>query len=320
MNRLKTAVKKIISHISQFIIVLIGITLLTFSIMYLSPRNPAELWLAGSDGNAGIISEEAIAEQERIMGLDKPFIVQYANWLVNVAKGDLGVSYATRRPVATELAEHMAPTVAMTFISLALTVIIAVPLGILCAVYKDKIPDNILRIFSFIGISLPSFVISLLFLWFFSIKLKLMPVIAPNGIRGLILPIVVLVIQCSSKMIRQVRAIILDQLDQPYVEGAHMRGVRYRTILFSHVLKNSAAPILICISIYVGIFLGGSAIIEGIFSVNGLGRLAVSSVARLDYNMLQGFVLWCALVYLIVNLIVDIVSALIDPRIKYDRI
>ena len=99
-----------------------------------------------------------------------------------------------------------------------------------------------------------------------------------------------------------------------------MRGVRYRTILFSHVLKNSAAPILTCISIYVGIFLGGSAIIEGIFSVNGLGRLAVSSVARLDYNMLQGFVLWCALVYLIVNLIVDIVSALIDPRIKYDRI
>ena len=180
MNRLKTAVKKIISHISQFIIVLIGITLLTFSIMYLSPRNPAELWLAGSDGNAGIISEEAIAEQERIMGLDKPFIVQYVNWLANVAKGDLGVSYATRRPVATELAEHMAPTVAMTFISLALTVIIAVPLGILCAVYKDKIPDNILRIFSFIGISLPSFVISLLFLWFFCIKLKLMPVIAPN--------------------------------------------------------------------------------------------------------------------------------------------
>lgn len=320
MNRLKTAVKKIISHISQFIIVLIGITLLTFSIMYLSPRNPAELWLAGSDGNAGIISEEAIAEQERIMGLDKPFIVQYVNWLANVAKGDLGVSYATRRPVATELAEHMAPTVAMTFISLALTVIIAVPLGILCAVYKDKIPDNILRIFSFIGISLPSFVISLLFLWFFCIKLKLMPVIAPNGIRGLILPIAVLVIQCSSKMIRQVRAIILDQLDQPYVEGARMRGVRYRTILFSHVLKNSAAPIMTCISIYVGIFLGGSAIIEGIFSINGLGRLAVSSVARLDYNMLQGFVLWCAIVYLIVNLIVDIVSALIDPRIKYDRI
>lgn len=320
MNRLKTAAKKIISHISQFILVLIGITLLTFSIMYLSPRNPAELWLAGSDGNAGIISEEAIAEQERIMGLDKPFIVQYVNWLVNVAKGDLGVSYATKRPVATELAEHMSPTVAMTFISLAITVIISVPLGILCAVYKDKIPDNILRIFSFIGISLPSFVMSLLFLWLFCIKLKLMPVIAPNGIRGLILPITVLVIQCSSKMIRQVRAIILEQLDQPYVEGARMRGVRYSTILFSHVLKNSAASILTCISIYVGIFLGGSAIIEGIFSINGLGRLAVSSVARLDYNMLQGFVLWCALVYLIVNLTVDILSAIVDPRIKYDRI
>ena len=110
---------------------------------------------------------------------------------------------------------------------------------------------------------------------------------------------------------------MLEQLEQPYVEGAVMRGVSYRRILFTHVLKNCAAPILTCISIYVGLFLGGSTIIEGIFSINGLGKMAVNSVARLDYNMLQGFVLWCAIAYLIVNLTVDIISALIDPRIKY---
>lgn len=317
MGRMKIVFRKILSQIVQFLIVIIGITLLTFSIMYLSPKNPAELWLAGSDGNVGIISEEAIEKQEKIMGLDKPFIVQYGNWLLNVAKGDLGTSFITKRPVLQEIKEHMAPTVEMTAVSLAVTVIIAIPLGILCAVYKDRWIDNIFRIFSFIGISVPSFVISLVFLWMFCIKLRIMPVIAPVGLKGLVLPSAVLVIQCSSKMIRQIRAIVLEQLEQPYVEGAVMRGVSYRRILFTHVLKNCAAPILTCISIYVGLFLGGSTIIEGIFSINGLGKMAVNSVARLDYNMLQGFVLWCAIAYLIVNLTVDIISALIDPRIKY---
>ena len=317
MGRMKIVFRKILSQIVQFLIVIIGITLLTFSIMYLSPKNPAELWLAGSDGNVGIISEEAIEKQEKIMGLDKPFIVQYGNWLLNVARGDLGTSFVTKRPVSQEIKEHMAPTVEMTAVSLAVTVIIAIPLGILCAVYKDRWIDNIFRIFSFIGISVPSFVISLVFLWLFCIKLKIMPVIAPVGLKGLVLPSAVLVIQCSSKMIRQIRAIVLEQLEQPYVEGAVMRGVSYRRILFTHVLKNCAAPILTCISIYVGLFLGGSTIIEGIFSINGLWKMAVNSVARLDYNMLQGFVLWCAIAYLIVNLTVDIISALIDPRIKY---
>ena len=317
MGRMKIVFRKILSQIVQFLIVIIGITLLTFSIMYLSPKNPAELWLAGSDGNVGIISEEAIEKQEKIMGLDKPFIVQYGNWLLNVARGDLGTSFVTKRPVSQEIKEHMAPTVEMTAVSLAVTVIIAIPLGILCAVYKDRWIANIFRIFSFIGISVPSFVISLVFLWLFCIKLKIMPVIAPVGLKGLVLPSAVLVIQCSSKMIRQIRAIVLEQLEQPYVEGAVMRGVSYRRILFTHVLKNCAAPILTCISIYVGLFLGGSTIIEGIFSINGLGKMAVNSVARLDYNMLQGFVLWCAIAYLIVNLTVDIISALIDPRIKY---
>lgn len=317
MGRMKIVFRKILSQIVQFLIVIIGITLLTFSIMYLSPKNPAELWLAGSDGNVGIISEEAIEKQEKIMGLDKPFIVQYGNWLLNVARGDLGTSFITKRPISQEIKEHMAPTVEMTAVSLAVTVIIAIPLGILCAVYKDRWIDNIFRIFSFIGISVPSFVISLVFLWLFCIKLRIMPVIAPVGLKGLVLPSAVLVIQCSSKMIRQIRAIVLEQLEQPYVEGAVMRGVSYRRILFTHVLKNCAAPILTCISIYVGLFLGGSTIIEGIFSINGLGKMAVNSVARLDYNMLQGFVLWCAIAYLIVNLTVDIISALIDPRIKY---
>ncbi|MGI6013840.1 MAG: ABC transporter permease [Oscillospiraceae bacterium] len=319
MNRIKAVLYKILAQLLQFSIVLIGITFLTFSIMFLSPKNPAELWLAGTDGHVGMISEEAIREQEHIMGLDKPFLVQYGSWLVDVVQGDLGISFSSKRPVSEELYRHMGPTVSMTVLSLSVTVLLSVPLGILCAVYKDRLLDNIMRGISFIGISLPSFVLSLIFLWFFCMKLNLMPVISSDGIKGIILPSCVLILQCTSKMTRQVRAIVLEQLDQPYVDGAIIRGVKYRTILFSHVLKNSAAPILTCISIYVGLLLGGSAVIEGIFSVNGLGRLAVSSAARLDQYVLQGFVLWIALVYLLVNLAVDILSSIIDPKVKYGR-
>lgn len=310
---------KIIMQLLHFVIVLLGISFLTFSILFLSPRNPAELWLAGSDGNVGMISEEAIAEQERIMGLDKPFLVQYGTWLGKALQGNFGISFTYNTPVTEEIAKHMGPTVWMTVISLTVTILLAVPLGVLCAVYKDRLLDNVMRIFSFFGISLPSFLTSIIFLWFFCIKMEWLPVISKGGAIGILLPSAVLILQFVAKLTRQVRAVILEQLEQPYVDGAITRGVKFKNILFGHVLKNSAAPILTCISIYVGLAFGGSAVIEGIFSVDGLGRMAVSSVARLDIYVIQGFVLWVAIVYLVVNLLVDILSAMIDPRIKYNR-
>lgn len=319
MNRAGAVVRRVISEGLQFAVMFIGVSLLTFFIMFLSPKNPAELWLAGSDGNVGMISEEAIREQERIMGLDQPFLVQYGRWLGKAVTGDLGTSFTSKRPVTEELAGNLKPTLATTAFALTITVLISVPGGILCAVYKDKPFDNIMRMFSFVGISVPSFVLSLVLLWVFCMKLQVIPVLSPDGFRGILLPSAVLIVQCSAKMIRQVRAIILEQLEQPYVDGAVTRGVPYRRILFSHVLKNSAAPILTCISIYIGLLLGGSAVIEGIFSVKGIGRLAVSSVARLDLYVIQGFALLVALIYLVVNLLVDFFSALIDPRIKYGR-
>lgn len=319
-KRIKTIAYKIGMQILNFAIVLVGISFLTFSILFLSPRNPAELWLAGSDGNVGTISEEAIAQQEHIMGLDRPFMVQYISWLGKAAKGDLGMSFTYNIPVTDVLVQNMGPTVCMTVISLVVSVLFSVPLGILCAVYQDRMLDNVMRIFSFFGISLPSFLTSILLLWFCCIKMKWFPVISEEGIKGVFLPSLVLILQFTAKMTRQIRAIILEQLEQPYVDGAIIRGVKSGEILFSHVLKNSAAPILTCISIYVGLAFGGSAVIEGIFSVNGLGRMAVSSVARLDIYVIQGFVLWVALTYLVVNLLVDIVSAILDPRIKYNQI
>jgi ABC-type dipeptide/oligopeptide/nickel transport system permease component len=317
MGRRAAVLKKTGALLARSAVVLLGISFITFLILYLSPKNPAELWLVGTDGNAGIVSDEAIAQQEKLMGLDKPFIVQYGRWLGDILKGDMGTSFTSGKPVSQELVSHMWPTAVMTASCLGLTILISVPLGVFCAARKDGVTDNIARLFSFVGISIPSFVLSLVLLWAVCFKLGWLPIIPEDGISGLILPIIVLTVQCSAKMTRQVRAIVLEQLDSPYVEGAVMRGVSRRRILFAHVLRNSAAPILTCAGVYVGVLLGGSAVIEGIFSVNGLGKLAVSSVGRMDYNVLLGFVLWCAAVYLAVNLAVDIISAMIDPRIRY---
>ena len=300
MNKWKNTGKKVVSSLLQTILVLTGITIVTFLILYLAPGNPAEIWLTGGDANVGQISEEAIREQEEKMGLDKPFLVQYGTWLIRVFQGDLGKSMTTSAPVAEELAKHIVPTL----------------LGVYCAVYRDRLLDNIVRTFSFLGISMPSFFISLVLLWIFCLKLQVLPVIASNDWKGMVLPAAVLVIQCSSKLTRQVRAVVLEQLNQDYVKGAAARGVDERTILFSHVLKNALVPILTWCSIYFGVMLGGAAVIETIFSWDGIGKLAIESVSRLDYFMIQGFVLWVAVIFLLVNFVVDLLSAVIDPRIK----
>ena len=320
MRHLGTVYKKIAISAVQTAVILIGITLVTFFILHISPVNPAEIYLMGNSGNVGQVSQEAIEEQEKKMGLDKPFIVQYASWLNNVAHGDLGKSMTTSKPVKDEIAEHAVPTAVLTAVSLLITVLISVPLGIYCAVKKDRALDNIVRIFSFLGISMPSFFISLVLLWIFCLKLQVLPVIAQRSPKGMILPAAVLIIQCSSKYIRQVRAVVLEQLNQEYVMGAAARGVSERDILFKHVLKNSAVPILTWCGMYFGIMLGGASVIETIFSWDGLGKLAVESVTTLDYYMIQGFVLWTAVVFLIVNFAVDVAGDIIDPRVKRGRI
>ena len=207
-KRMKTMMKKTGMQILHFVIVLIGISFLTFSILFLSPRNPAELWLAGSDGNVGIISEEAIAEQEHIMGLDRPFLVQYGSWLGKAARGDLGISFTYNAPVTEVIAKNMWPTIYMTIISLSVSILLSVPLGILCAVYRDRMLDNFMRVFSFFGISLPSFLTSIIFLWFFCIKMGWFPVVSEEGLKGIFLPSLVLILQFTAKMTRQIRAII----------------------------------------------------------------------------------------------------------------
>lgn len=308
--------KKIIMPVCRILIVLIGITFLSFSLMYLGPGDPAEKYLAGGDGNKGTVSEEAIQAQREKWGLDKPFLVQYGVWLGKVFHGNLGNSYSTGRPVLQELTKKAGPTASLAFASMLVCIIISVPLGVLCAYQKDGVIDNISRIFSFIGISLPSFLVSLILLYVLSVHYHWFSISGENGIKGLLLPMAVLAFQSSAKLTRQVRSVILTELGRPYVQGARARGVSKNRILFCHVLRNSWMPILTLIGIHFGIQLGGAAVVESVFSWQGLGQLAVSAVRSSDYTLLQGIVLWLAILYLVINFLIDASYAVLDPRVR----
>ena len=309
-------IKKILMPVCRILIVLIGITFLSFSLMYLGPGDPAEKYLAGGDGNKGTISEEAIQAQREKWGRDKPFLVQYGVWLGRVFHGNLGNSYSTGRPVLQELTKKAGPTASLAFASMLVCIIISVPLGVLSAYHKDGVIDNISRIFSFIGISLPSFLVSLILLYVLSVRYHWFSISGENGIKAILLPMAVLAFQSSAKLTRQVRSVVLAELNRPYVQGARARGVSKNRILFCHVLRNSWMPILTLIGIHFGIQLGGAAVVESVFSWQGLGQLAVSAVRSSDYTLLQGIVLWLAIMYLVINFIIDISYAGLDPRVR----
>lgn len=308
--------KRIFLSVSRLFIVLIGITFLSFSLMYLGPGDPAEKYLAGGDGNKGTISEEAIQAQREKWGLDKPFLVQYTTWLGNALRGNFGNSYSTGKPVIQELKGKIGSTVVLACASMFVCILISIPLGVLCAYRKDGVIDNISRIISFVGISLPSFLAALLLLYFFSVRIHVFSITGDNGLKGLTLPMAVLAFQSAAKLTRQVRSAVLTELERPYVWGARARGVKKSRILFQHVLRNSWMPILTLIGIHFGTQLGGAAVVESIFSWQGLGQLAVSAVKTSDYILLQGIVLWLALLYLLINFLVDASYAGLDPRVR----
>lgn len=311
-----TTIKRIILAIVNVAIVLVGITFISFSLMHLAPGDPAAKYLGGGDANLGVVSEEAIQAQREKWGLDRPFLIQYFTWLGNAARGDLGTSYSTGRPVIQEIADKLGPTVILSVAAMFVILLISIPLGVLCALYKDGLLDNICRVVSFCGISIPSFLSSLLLLYIFAIQLGWFPVISQGGFQGLILPVAVLSFQSASKLVRQVRAAVLEEINKPYVRGAIARGVKRSKILFQHVLRNAWMPILTLSGIYFGVLLGGVAVVETIFSWQGMGQMAVEAVASSDYTLLQGIVLCLAILYLIVNFAIDSSYALLDPKVR----
>ena len=297
----------------QLIPILIGITFLSFAMMR----------LAGSDAvtemyaNKGAVSQEVIDLKRAELGLDKPFVTQYFAWLGGMLRGDMGVSYVSGRDVFQTFVSKLPATLLLTALSIVLTIVISIPLGVLAAVKHDKITDYCLRFLSFIGNSLPNFFVALLLMQLLAIKLNWLPVIS-NGtsIRSAMMPTLTLAISMSAKYMRQVRATVLEELNKDYVIGAQARGVRNSVVLWKSVIKSSMLTIVTLLALSIGSLLGGTAIIESIFMWDGVGKLAVDAITMRDYPLIQAYVVWMAVIYVLVNLITDLLYHALDPRIR----
>ena len=306
--------KTIASRILQIIIVLFGIGFLTFGLTYLAPGDPVKAMYAA---NGSVPSEEVMEAMREKMGLNNPFPVQYFNWLFSSLHGDLGTSYSLNKPVVSLLLQRLWPTLKLTLFSMILMLAVSVPFGVLSAVKHNKAADYIIRAFSFVGVSLPSFWLGVMLIYIVALKFKLLPVISSDtGFKKMILPAVTLAFPMTAKYTRQIRAAVLEELHQDYVVGARTRGLKESTVLFGHVLPNVLLPLVTLLGLSFGSLLGGTAVVEVIFSYPGLGNLAVSAVAARDYPLIQGYVLWVALIYMVINLIVDIAYEKLDPRTK----
>ena len=297
----------------QLIPVLLGITFLSFAMMR----------AAGSDaiielyGDKGAVAQEIIDAKRAELGLDQPFLVQYGSWLKGLLTGDMGVSYVSGKDVFGTFVSKLPATLLLTALSIGATVVISIPLGIWAAVKHVKFTDYVLRFFSFIGNSLPNFFVALLLMQLFSIKWKLLPVISGGTtLQSAILPTLTLAIAMSAKYMRQVRAAVLEELNKDYVLGAAARGVRRRVILWKSVLKSAMLTILTLLALSIGSLLGGTAIIESIFMWDGVGKLAVDAITMRDYPLIQAYVVWMAIIYVMVNLVTDILYHVLDPRIR----
>ena len=278
---------------------------------------------AGSDaitelyGDKGAVSQEIIDAKRAELGLDKPFLVQYLAWVGGMMRGDMGVSYISGKDVFQTFISKLPATLLLTALSIVMTVVISIPLGVLTAVRHDKLTDYVLRFFSFVGNSLPNFFVALLLMQIFSIKLRILPVISKGlSIQSAMLPTLTLAIAMSAKYMRQVRAAVLEELNKDYVIGAKARGVRSSVILWKSVLKSSMLTIITLLALSIGSLLGGTAIIESIFMWDGVGRLAVDAITMRDYPMIQAYVVWMAIIYVLVNLITDLLYHALDPRIR----
>ena len=313
----KEVKRTILKRLLQMIVVLLGISFITFFLIHLAPGDPA----AAMYESMGVTPSAKMLEQAREnMGLNQPIIKQYLNWLTGCLHGNFGVSYSKNLPVLQLLMRRLPATFELALLSLLLMLIVSVPLGIISAVKSDEIPDFLIRGITFIGVSLPGFLVGLILLYFLGLKLHLFK-IANNstGLQQMLLPAITLAIAMASKYTRQVRTAVLEELHQDYVIGARARGASYVRILRRHVLPNAMLPLITMLGLSFGSLLGGTAVVEIIFTYPGLGILAVAAVQNRDYPLIQGFVIWIAFIYMFINLIVDVSYDFIDPRIREEK-
>lgn len=305
--------RSIIRRVLQFIPVLLGITFLAFLLIYLSPSDPVSVRMSAG----GIsVSPEIMESMRRSMGLDRPLLIQYGDWLWNILHGNMGKSYVTDADVLDQILKALPYTLRMAGASLLLTLCISIPVGILTAAMQNSKFDYVVRVMAFVGNALPNFIIALCLMFIFSYRLGWIPVLATTKPIGLILPALTLALVMSSRYIRQIRAAMLDELSKGYVVGLRSRGLSETTILYKNVLKNIMVTVITLTGISLGSLLGGTVIVETVFTWPGLGSLIMEGISRRDYPVVQAVIVWMASAFMVVNLLTDISYTVFNPKIK----
>lgn len=309
----------IIKRLLTTIPTVFGVSIIVFTLIHLIPGDPVATML-------GLEADPAIIEEQRQqLGLDKPLLEQYLRWLGNVLQGDLGRSIRGNQPVFSLVFEKMPATLELSFAALIVSLLIAVPTGILSAVYKDTWVDHLSTLIALFGVSVPGFWLGLILIYIFSLKLGLVP---PGGyspflenpemnLRYLLLPAISLGSGLAGIVARMVRATMLDVLSYDYIRVARAKGLAERVVVTKHALKNTLIPIITIVGLQIGVLLGGAVVIETVFAWPGVGKLTVDAILGRDFPVVQGATFLIAVALVLVNLLVDITYAIVDPRIRY---
>lgn len=301
-----------IKRILQVIPVLLIISFICFMMIRLVPGDPVANMLGVN------ASKEAIASQRAELGLDKPLLTQYGDFLVKALQGDLGKSITTRRPVIDEIAQRYPATLKLALGATVFAAVVGITFGVLSAVKQNKLTDNVIMVFSLLSVSTPSFFLALVMMLLFSIHLGWLPSMGLRTPLHYVLPIITLGMQSVGLIARTTRSSMLEVLRQDYIRTSRSRGISQAVIVMRHAFKNALIPVVTVVGLRFGGLLAGSMLVEAVFSVPGIGRFMVDGVLKRDYPVVQGTVLVLATTFVLVNLAVDLIYALIDPRIKYD--
>ena len=304
----------ILRRIAFLLPVWLGISLFAFALANLTPGDPARLALQREIG--GQPTAEQVAEARERLGLDDPAPVRYVHWVADAVTGDLGTSYRTGTPVLQSLADRFPTTLQIAGLGLVLSIAIAIPVGVLAAVYRQSAIDHASRVLALVGASMPSYWVAYLLILLFSVRLGWLPVAGSSTWQHALLPAVTLGIGGSASLMRLIRSEMLETLGQDYVRTARSKGLSQRIVVMRHALRNALIPTTTVIGMRFAGMLGGAVIVETIFSWPGVGKLIVDAIFDRDYPMIQGFVVFMGTAFLLINLIVDIGYGVIDPRVR----
>lgn len=311
----------ILQRLLSLIPVLLVVAIVVFFLIHLTPGDPAAIIL-GPDATA-----EEVEALRKELGLDRPLYIQFFDWFIGLLQGDLGHSIFLDQPVLQAFLEHLGPTLSLAILAQIIAILIALPFGIIAATKRGTAADTFFMTFSLLGISIPSFLLGLLLILLFAVKLHLLPAAGYQGletgffnhIRYLILPAITLGTIQAALIARMTRSSMLDTLNQNFIKTAYAKGLKERVIIYKHALRNSFIPILTVIGQSFGALVAGAVVTEVVFNIPGIGQLIVNAIQRRDYVLIQGAILLIATSYVLINLIVDLLYGIIDPRVRLNK-